>query len=194
MKNAFYFIQKALFVLEIFKFLYLGLPLFLFPVSHCFTGWSKINLKVYGVITCLNKKFITHFVWYLENEKRYDIETLSIDRVLNKEHFYGKIMQKRYFERGLLNCLKKLTLVFFQTQFLLMNKIIKNKLCLELVTIGSSGCKTSSGKFLLLVMCYLTMFNDVKWSAVWVFLKITFANLYKPVNGIINYSTFRSLL
>ena len=33
---------------------------------------------------------MTHFVWYLKKEKRYDIETLSIDRVLNKEHFYGK--------------------------------------------------------------------------------------------------------
>ena len=29
-------------------------------------------------------------VLYLEKEKRYDIENLSIDRVLNKEHFYGK--------------------------------------------------------------------------------------------------------
>ena len=37
---------------------------------------------------------ITHFVWYLDKEKSYDIETLSIDRVLDKEHFYGKIMQK----------------------------------------------------------------------------------------------------
>ena len=27
-------------------------------------------------------------------EKRCDIETLSIDRVLNKEHFDGKLMQK----------------------------------------------------------------------------------------------------
>ena len=26
-------------------------------------------------------------------EKRYDIDTLFIDRVLNKEHFYRKIMQ-----------------------------------------------------------------------------------------------------
>ena len=26
--------------------------------------------------------------------KRYDIETLSIDRVLNKEHFYGKLCRK----------------------------------------------------------------------------------------------------
>ena len=34
---------------------------------------------------------MTHFVWYLEKEKGYDIETLFIDGVLNKEHFYGKI-------------------------------------------------------------------------------------------------------
>ena len=27
-------------------------------------------------------------------EKRYDIETFSIDIVLNKEHMYEKIMQK----------------------------------------------------------------------------------------------------
>ena len=27
-------------------------------------------------------------------EKRYDIEPLSIDRVLNKKHFYGKVIQK----------------------------------------------------------------------------------------------------
>ena len=30
----------------------------------------------------------------LEKEKRYNIEALTIDRVLNKEHFYGNIMQK----------------------------------------------------------------------------------------------------
>ena len=40
-------------------------------------------------------KFTTHFVIrYLENERRYNTETLSIDRVLNKEQFNGKIMQK----------------------------------------------------------------------------------------------------
>ena len=37
---------------------------------------------------------ITHFVWYFEKEKWYDIEILFVDRVLNKETFYGKIMQK----------------------------------------------------------------------------------------------------
>ena len=64
------------------------------PCPPLLRGWSKINLKVYDNINCLNKNSITHFVWYLEKEKRYDIETLSIDGVSNKEHFYGKIMQK----------------------------------------------------------------------------------------------------
>ena len=74
-------------------FVFPSSPLFL-PVSHCFRGWWKINLKVYDVTNCLNKNLLTHFVWYLAKEKRYDIETLSIGRVLNKEHFYWKIMQK----------------------------------------------------------------------------------------------------
>ena len=72
---------------------YLCSPLF-FPVSNCSGGWFKKHLKVYGVINCLNKNWITHHAWYLEKEMRCDIETLSIDRVLNTEHFYGKIMQK----------------------------------------------------------------------------------------------------
>ena len=76
-------------------FVFLSFSVFL-PVGHCFGGWSKINLKVHDVINCLNKNSITHFVWYPEKEKRYDIETLSIDGVSDKEHFYGKIMQKMY--------------------------------------------------------------------------------------------------
>ena len=55
-----------------------------------------MNHEAYDGMNCLNNNFITHFVWYLENEKRYNIETLYIDRVLNKEHFYGKVMQKIY--------------------------------------------------------------------------------------------------
>ena len=70
-------------------------------------------------------------------DERYDIKTLSIDRVLNKEHFYGKTIQKmstksqldsflilvnnpkqplhakkRYFERGLSKSLKKVNFFF----------------------------------------------------------------------------------
>ena len=91
--NVFYFIKEALLILKILKFLYFHLPLF-FPVSHCVRGWSKKNLKNYDVINCLNENLITHFVLYLEKEIRCDIETLSIDRELNKEHFNRKIMQK----------------------------------------------------------------------------------------------------
>ena len=65
-----------------------------FPFSSCFRGWLKKNLEVYDVINCLNKNLTTHYVWYLEKEIKCDIETLSIDRVLNTENFYGKIMYK----------------------------------------------------------------------------------------------------
>ena len=93
MKNVFLFHLKSSFhSWDILIFVFPSSPLFL-PVSHCVRGCLKINHKVYDVINCLNKN-LTHFVWYLEKEKRYDIETLSIDGVSNKEHFYGKIMQK----------------------------------------------------------------------------------------------------
>ena len=39
-------------------------------------------------------KPITNFVWYLEKEKRYDTETLSIDGVSDKEHFLEKSCRK----------------------------------------------------------------------------------------------------
>ena len=74
-------------------FVFLFFPFFL-PVGHCFRGWLKINPKVHDAINCLNKNSIKHFVWYLEKEKRYDIETLSIDGVSDKEHFYTKLCRK----------------------------------------------------------------------------------------------------
>ena len=78
---------------NLFSFLgYLNFCIFVFPsffpVSHCFRSWSKKNLKIYDDINCLNKNLITHFVWYLAKEIRCDIQTLSTDRELNKEHFY----------------------------------------------------------------------------------------------------------
>ena len=50
---------------------------------------------VCGIINFLSKKLITHFVWYLENGKRYDIEALLIDRVLNKDCFEENSCRKR---------------------------------------------------------------------------------------------------
>ena len=72
-------------------FLFLPFPLFC-PAGHFFRGWSKINLKVYDAIVCLNNNSITHFARYLEKEKMYDTKTLSIDKVSKKEPFYRKIM------------------------------------------------------------------------------------------------------
>ena len=74
-------------------FVFLSFPLFL-PVGHCFWGWLKRNLNIHHVINCLSKNSITHFAWYLEKEKRYGIETLTIDEISDEEHFYRKIMQK----------------------------------------------------------------------------------------------------
>ena len=93
-KNVFLFHLKSSFRSQnINIFVFLSSPLFL-PVSHCLRGCFKINLKVYDVINYLNNNLITHFVWYPEKEKRYDIETLFIERVLYKEHYLGKIIQK----------------------------------------------------------------------------------------------------
>ena len=81
--KMFFISSKKLF--SFFKFLYFRLPLFF-----------HLSAIAFDVINCLNKILITHFVWYLEKEKRYDHETFSIDRVLNKEHFYGNVLQKMY--------------------------------------------------------------------------------------------------
>ena len=57
--------------------------------------WRLIEDKSQSLYRGLNKNLITHLIThYLKKEKRYDVETLSIDRVLNKEHFYWKIIQK----------------------------------------------------------------------------------------------------
>ena len=51
---------KKLFSFSWYKFFFSSSPLF-FPVTHCFRGWSTINLKVYDVINYL-EILITHFV------------------------------------------------------------------------------------------------------------------------------------
>ena len=72
-ETCFLFHQKSSFhSLDIQIFVFPFSHLFV-PVSHCFRAWSKINLKVCHIIKCLNKNLITHFIWYLEKEKRYDI-------------------------------------------------------------------------------------------------------------------------
>ena len=86
-EKCFLFHLKAFFALKIFRFLYFPLLSFS-PVSHCSKRWSKINLRVYYVISCPNKNLKTHIVWYLDKESRSDIETWSINRVLRAKRTF----------------------------------------------------------------------------------------------------------
>ena len=81
MKNDFFISSKKLFSFWRYSKICISDFPSSFPLGHCFRGWSKINLKVYDVINCLNKNLITRFIWYIDKE-RCDIETLSSDRVL----------------------------------------------------------------------------------------------------------------
>ena len=115
-------------------------------------------------MNCLNKNFLTHFVRYLRKEKGYGIKTLSMNRVLNKEHFYGKSCRrctpkayprpllilvnnpkqpsharnfskyKNILKKGYQKVFKNLTLFFLLNPNILMDKVIKSKRGLELVT------------------------------------------------------------
>ena len=88
--KIFFIWSKILFSFLRYSHFSIFVLLSLFPVSHCFRGWSKKYLKIHDVINCLIKNLITHFVWYLDKEIKCDIETLSIDRQLNMENFYAK--------------------------------------------------------------------------------------------------------
>ena len=98
--KIFFISSKILFLFSRYSDFSICLLLF-FPfsaiLSHCFRGWPKINLidlKVYDVINYVNNNLITHFVWYLEKEKRYEIETLSIDIELIRNIFTKKSCRK----------------------------------------------------------------------------------------------------
>ena len=89
----FYF-KKTLFVLEIIKFFYFRLSLFFSLSTIALEDDRILEFRVYDASNYLNKNSITRFVCYLEKEKRYDTETLSIDGISNKEHFYEKSCRK----------------------------------------------------------------------------------------------------
>ena len=87
------FSSKKLFSFSRYSNMCISLVRPFFPVGHCFKVWLKINLKVYVVISR------RHFVWYLDKEKRYGIEILSFDRLLNKEHFYGQKHEENVYQK-----------------------------------------------------------------------------------------------
>ena len=60
----------------------------------------------------------------------------------------GNSFENKFLKDYYLKALKKSTLTFFSNRVPLMDKVIKNKKSLELVTSSSSGYETSSEKFL----------------------------------------------
>ena len=65
-----------------------------FPIGHYFRAWSNINLKVYGVISCVNKNLITHFVWYLKNEKGMTLKLCQLIEYYLRNIFIEKSCRK----------------------------------------------------------------------------------------------------
>ena len=216
-EKCFLFHLKSSFRSRDIQIIFPSLPIFL-PVRHCFRGCSKINLKVYEVINGLNKNLGTHFIWYLGKKKRCDIETLSVDRVLNREYFYGKyaehmhqklvpdpllilvnnpkhslhainFFENKIFWKRILKVFKKWTLFFLSNPLPFnVQSYQKHK------GPGTSAqmlfrLQSKFRKILLLVIYYLTKFDDVIYSGFWVIRKFTSANLYKPIHDITNYST-----
>ena len=75
------------------------------------------------------------------------------------------LLKLRHFERGLSKTLKKVTLFFLSMQSLLMNKDIKNKSGLELVTSCSSGYVKSLQNFFITYSISSLNFETVRCSA-----------------------------
>ena len=68
LKNYEKYLKSSFHSRDIQIFVFPSSPLFL-PVSHCFRGWSNINLIVCNITNCLNKNLLTHFSSYLGKER-----------------------------------------------------------------------------------------------------------------------------
>ena len=99
------------------------------------------------------------------------------------------LLKTRYFDRRLSKTLKKSTLFFLPNQVpfnVQSYQQQKRPGTSDLLLLRLQKKKLRA--IPLLVIYYLTKFNDVLESSCWVILKITFANLCKPIHDI-NYST-----
>ena len=76
-KNAFYFISKALFILKVFEFL----SLLFGHVAKWLNQKGKVNFKIYDVTTWLTNNCNTHIAQYLMKEKQPDNQIWSTNRI-----------------------------------------------------------------------------------------------------------------
>ena len=96
------------------------------------------------------------FLWknYAENVHRKlapDPFIISLNNPKQPLHARNSFLKKIIWKRIIKKTLKNLLYFFFRTQSFLMDRVIKNKRGLELVTTHSSDYKTSSKTFLYLL-------------------------------------------
>ena len=77
MKNVFYFILKALFILKIFKFSsrLFGLE------GERLDKKAKVNFKIFNVTDWETNNYNTHFAQYLKKQRQSYDEILSVSRI-----------------------------------------------------------------------------------------------------------------
>ena len=73
-ENAFYFILKALFILQIFKFL----SSIFWSCRKRFDEKAKVNFRIYEWET---NSYNTHIAQYLKKERQSDNEIWSVNRI-----------------------------------------------------------------------------------------------------------------
>ena len=78
MKQAFYFILKSAFILNIFQFFY---PHTFGHVGKQLDKNAKVNLKICEVTNWEANNYNTHIVQYLKKERELDNEIWSVNRI-----------------------------------------------------------------------------------------------------------------
>ena len=78
---------------DIQVFVFPSSPLFL-RVSHCFRAWSKINLQVYNVISCLNMNLKNILFDILRMKKGMTLKLCPLIEYQIRNIFIGKSYRK----------------------------------------------------------------------------------------------------
>ena len=93
MKNAFYFILKALFVLKIFRLNFWSCRKTAWLERLI---WFEVNFKIYDVTTELTNNCNTHIAQYFTKDRQQDNEIWPVNRISLEKYFPSKIMQKMW--------------------------------------------------------------------------------------------------
>ena len=90
MKNSFYFMLKALFVLKIPK----SLPWYFGYVKKWLDNKAKVNFEIYDVADWQTNNYTTHIAQYLKKWRQSGNEIWLDNRIKHEYHFSLKFMQK----------------------------------------------------------------------------------------------------